>query len=308
MKYLFLLHLFFALVFSIPKQAQAQSKQIVVCIDPGHGGADSGNLPTGKGMKLEKELNLSIAKKLGHYIDSLIENVTVIYTRTEDVSMSLDDRVALANQKKVDYFISIHCNSNGKKQVYGTQTHIHSHNFEASRELALRIEKEFGTRGARKSRGVMAADDRRENLFVLQYTDMPAVLIETGFMSNKKEERYLNTTYGQEILASAIFRSFRDFIQTKHKVGNRDTVYKVQIGVSKTPLKSLGYDQKFKKLRLRVVEHQGTGAYKYRYMVGREYDKASANKLLEKIKKAGIKDAYIVNMTNKESKKHRVVE
>ena len=284
----------------------AQSKKFLVCIDPGHGGKDPGKPKGTKKMKDEKDLNLAIAKKLGNYIANRIEGASVMYTRTKDETISLDDRVKLANKKKADYFISIHCNSNPNKYVKGTKTHIHAHSFTASRMLALRIEKELGTRGGRNSRGIMSAKDRGYNLFVLQYTDMPAVLVETGFMSNPSEERYLNSEQGQDLLASAIFRAFRDYIGKKYQSGDRKTVYKVQLMASKTQMEFKS--KKLTLLGLRIVEHRQTGSYKYKYMVGREYDIAAANKLLSEVKKAGFKDAFVVPMTNKESKEFRIVE
>jgi len=286
--------------------AEIQAKRILVCIDPGHGGKDPGKPKGTKKMKDEKDLNLLIALKLGGYIQERLKNVDVIYTRKTDKTVSLDDRVILANKKKADYFISIHCNSNPNKYVRGTKTHIHSHRFGASKALALRIEKELGTRGARKSRGIMGVKDRGHNLFVLQYTDMPAVLVEVGFMTNKKEEVYLNSNYGQEILASAIFRAFRDFITKKYREGDRATVYKVQLMASKTKMEFKS--KKLNDLGLRIVEHNAKGSYKYKYMVGREYDKEGANKLLAEVQKAGFKDAFIVSMTNSQSKKFRIVE
>ena len=172
--------------------------------------------------------------------------------------------------------------------------------------LALRIEKEFATRGGRKSRGIMSARDRGYNLFVLQYTDMPAVLVEAGFMSNKNEEAYLNSTRGQDLIASAIFRAFRDYLSKKHPLGNRDKVYKVQLMASKKQMKFTS--KKLNDLGLRIVEHRSSSAYKYKYMVGREYDKVGADKLLKEVKEAGFKDAFIVVMTNAESKKFRIVD
>lgn len=301
---IFLCLLTLACAWSLP--SKAQSKKILVCIDPGHGGKDPGK-PKGSKSKLdEKDLNLAIAKKLGEYIKTRIEGASVIYTRTTDKFVSLDDRVKIANRGKADYFISIHCNSNPNQYVYGTKTHIHSHSFTASKMLATRIEKEFRTRGGRKSRGIMSARDRGYNLFVLQYSDMPAVLVETGFMSNPNEETYLNSTRGQDLVASAIFRAFRDYTSKKYNLGNRSKVYKVQLMASKQQMEFKS--RKLEDLGLRIVEHRAAGSYKYKYMVGREYDKAGANKLLKEVKKAGFKDAFIVQMTNEESKKFRVVE
>ena len=283
-----------------------QKKDIVVCIDPGHGGKDPGKPKGSTYGKHEKDLNLAIAKQLGYYLENNMKGVKVIYTRTTDKTVSLEDRVKFANNKKADYFISIHCNSNPNKNVYGTKTHIHHHDFKASRALALRIEQEFGTKGGRNSRGIMSARDRGYNLFVLQYTDMPSVLCEVGFMSNKNEEKYLSTKRGQDLIASAIFRAFRDFYQKTYPEGNRNTVYKVQLMASKTKMNIK--TQKLNQLGLQVVEHQASGSYRYKYMVGREYDMAGARKLLSEVRSAGFKDAFIVSMSNSASKKFRVVE
>ncbi|MGB0524147.1 MAG: N-acetylmuramoyl-L-alanine amidase family protein [Flammeovirgaceae bacterium] len=301
----FIILCFLGLLVGYVSDVNAQ-RTIIVCIDPGHGGKDPGKPKGTKRLKDEKDLNLAIAKKLGNYIQERIQGAKVIYTRTTDKKVSLDDRVIFANKNKAHYFISIHCNSNPNKYVYGTKTHIHSHNFKASRALALRIEKEFRMRGGRRSRGIMSARDRGYNLFVLQYTDMPAVLVEAGFMSNTTEERYLNSERGQDLIASAIFRAFRDYVKKNYVPGDRDTVYKVQLMASKKQLEFKS--KKLNDLGLRIVEHRASGAYAYKYMVGREYDKTGATKLLAEVKKAGFKDAFIVSMTNIESKKFRVVE
>jgi N-acetylmuramoyl-L-alanine amidase len=172
--------------------------------------------------------------------------------------------------------------------------------------MALRIEKEFQTRAGRTSRGVMSARDRGYNLFVVQYTNMPSVLCEVGFISNKSEEKYLNSARGQDITASAIFRAFRDFYAKKYPEGDRRKVYKVQLMASKSMMTFK--NQKLKDLELKIVEHQAKGSYKYKYMVGREYDMIGAKKLLKEAKSAGFKDAFIVSMSNAESRKFREVE
>ncbi len=143
----------------------------MVCIDPGHGGKDPGKEQGSSNLKHEKDLNLEIAKKLGYYLTNNMTGVTVIYTRTTDKTVKLEERADIANRNKADYFISIHCNSNPNSAISGTRTHIHHHDFKASQALALRIEKEFQTRAGRNSRGIMSARDRGYNLFVVQYTE-----------------------------------------------------------------------------------------------------------------------------------------
>ena len=93
--------------------AQEEGKKIFkIFIDPGHGGKDTGKLAKQDGMKDEKHLNLIIATKLGNYITEKIDNTKVIYSRTTDKTISLDEIVDLANESNADFFISIHCNSN----------------------------------------------------------------------------------------------------------------------------------------------------------------------------------------------------
>ncbi len=285
------------------QKKKREIKEVLVCIDPGHGGKDPGRLASSKKYKDEKHLVLSLAKKIGNYIDNRIEGVRVIYTRTDDSSVSLEERVEFANQNKADFFLSIHCNSHNSSSVYGTQSHVHSNSFKASLALAKRIEKEFGTRGGRHSRGTRDARERGQNLYVVQYSEMPAVLVETGFLSNPKEERYLNSDYGQDIIASAIFRAFRDYLDKTQPVGDRSIVYKVQLAASTT---SISYNtKKFDELGLLVVEHESEATFKYKYMVGREYSMEGAKKLLKEVKKAGFKDAFIIRMTNREAKQYR---
>ncbi len=228
-----------------------------VVIDAGHGGRDSGT--SGVSSK-EKDIALKIALKLGKTIQQNLKDVKVIYTRSTDKFIKLEDRASMANKNGADLFISIHCNSlpentsEKKKQgIYGTETyimgmHTSEANFEVSKRenavilleegdkevyegfdpnspesyilfslyqsaylenslrLADKIEHQFEERVKRKSRGV-----RQAGFWVLYRTSMPSVLVETGYLSNNKEEKYLNDAYGQTLIASGLFRAFRDY-------------------------------------------------------------------------------------------------
>jgi len=305
-KWYFLLVFTISLVTSNTYSQVAPNKIIKVFIDPGHGGRDPGKSAVLTGMKAEKHLNLAIANKLGTYISERIKNTKVIYSRTTDKKVSLDDIANAANRSGANYFISIHCNSNPNKAIYGTRTHIHSHKFEASKKLAFAIENEFKTRAGRKSRGVMDSRQRGHNLQVLQYTKMPGVLVECGFMSNPIEEKFLNSEKGQDYIASAIFRAFRTFLENSNiTVENRDNIYKVQIMASTLPVNLK--ERRFQKLDSRVEEYKFPGhTYLYRYMVGREYDKKLAEKLMFKLRKEGFKDAFIVSLKDGQYKTNRV--
>ncbi|MCS6834336.1 MAG: N-acetylmuramoyl-L-alanine amidase, partial [Flammeovirgaceae bacterium] len=108
---------------SIVGTAQVRPPKISIVIDAGHGGKDPGK-HSGTDYKLdEKEINLIIAKKVGEILQREVPFVHVHYTRTEDKTLELSERVAFANQKKCDYFISLHCDSNPVRAIYGTKSH-----------------------------------------------------------------------------------------------------------------------------------------------------------------------------------------
>ncbi len=283
------------------------SGTITVLIDPGHGGKDPGHLSLSSALKKEKELNLLIALKLGHYLKHNLSNVNVIYTRTEDIFVSLDDRVYMANTKNVNYMISIHCNGSENTTVCGTETHIHDFNSKSSYEWALLIEKQFKARAGRKSRGVKTGADIGHSLQILKFTKMPTVLVECGFLTNETEAKYLNTSYGQEIIASAIFRASREFFKRRHPNINfspaekteqnvaGNIVYKVQIMSSIDPLetdipefKKLGYPVE------RVMMSNANSMYKYKYYIGPFDSKKDAKKAQKEVQDKGYKDAFVV--------------
>jgi N-acetylmuramoyl-L-alanine amidase len=87
----------------------------IIVIDPGHGGKDPGC--NGVSSK-EKDVSLAVALKLGKLIEANMKDVKVIYTRTTDVFVELEDRAQIANKAKADLFISIHCNAAGKVVKY----------------------------------------------------------------------------------------------------------------------------------------------------------------------------------------------
>lgn len=299
-KAFYLIFLFSFLPLFCFSQKKDAKNNIVLVIDPGHGGKDPGKPKNSTKYKHEKDLNLLISKKFGDYIEKYMDNVTVLYTRSTDVFVSLEERVDFANRQQADYFISIHCNSNKSRFIHGTKTHIHSHNFKTSKALALRIEQEFKNKAGRLSKGVMSSKDRGYNLFVVQYSKMPSVLVETGFMTNANEEKYLNSVHGQDILASALFRAFRDFVTKKHAKELRNKYYRVQILASDKQV-PLSHPQ-FDKLGLKVEESKSEDAadkFPYKYLVGREYDLDAVKLLVKKIKKLGYKDAFHISVQEK---------
>ena len=173
--------------------------------------------------------------------------------------------------------------------------------------IAEKIEDEFANRAKRKSRGVKQAP-----FYVISRVNMPSILIEAGFLTNPKEEDFLNTELGKDHIASAIFRGFRSYkesvdgsniseldksavkekeiikIPTLKKEITTDKVeYKVQIG---TYLKSMLSDKSF--MNLNAYEEIINGTYKY--YVGNAYNKVSADNLKFKMREKGFKGAFVV--------------
>jgi len=238
-------------IFSLPASGFKNEKDWVIVIDAGHGGKDPGALGA---TSREKDITLAIALKTGEYIEQNIKNVTVIYTRKEDLTVELTDRPKIANRNNADLFISIHANWAKSKNVMGAETYIMGHakdqqNLEVamkensvmlleddfstkyegfdpkssesyimfsltqkvfqdqSTDLASKIQTQFRERVNRNDRDVKQA-----GFWVLYNTKMPSVLVETGFITNSSEEKYLNSKEGQDYLASSIFRACRDYI------------------------------------------------------------------------------------------------
>ncbi|MCC5935703.1 MAG: N-acetylmuramoyl-L-alanine amidase [Lunatimonas sp.] len=129
----------FSLIFTafIPTgKRTAEYKLRRIVIDAGHGGKDPGTV--GK-ISREKDVALALALQLGKYINDLLPEVEVIYTRKSDTFIELKERANIANRNKADLFISIHCNATAGTQVYGTETFVMGNkNFNANFEIVKR--------------------------------------------------------------------------------------------------------------------------------------------------------------------------
>lgn len=92
-----------------------------IVIDAGHGGKDPG---THGAISKEKDVVLVVAKKLGGYINEYLPDVKVIYTRSKDEFIELEERAEIANKRDADVFISIHANAVSRSSIYGTETYV----------------------------------------------------------------------------------------------------------------------------------------------------------------------------------------
>lgn len=171
-----------------------------ICIDAGHGGADSGAV--GPSLLREKDVNLKVALYLGEILSN--NGIEVVYTRKNDDMLgrnsneSLRKRVEIANQSGADYFVSIHCNSAENSNAQGSEVFIYTVRSKAKNMAEEILNKIAETMGFAK-RGVKTA-----NFYVIRNTNMPACLVEIAFISNPREEAVLGDDKMQQKIALAI--------------------------------------------------------------------------------------------------------
>jgi N-acetylmuramoyl-L-alanine amidase len=271
----------------------------LIVIDAGHGGNDPGKPHSDLNLHHEKTLNLEIARKTGEQILKNIDKAKVLYTRTTDKYVSLADRVDFANAQKADLLLSIHCNSSPSAAVSGAEVHIHSPKLTASYKFANLIGSELQKTTGRRFRGVVDAKQRNRNLYMTQYGDMPSVLVEVGYMTNPTEEKYLNSDEGQTQIAQALSQACQKYIDLhlpKDEKKVQPIVYRVQI-MATADLVSLEA-KIFEKLeeKVDVFETSSNEKYRYKYLIGREYEPQRAEALAKKVEKLGFKGAFVVQI------------
>jgi N-acetylmuramoyl-L-alanine amidase len=231
------------LVQQTPKPEEIKSKWIfdAVVLDAGHGGKDPGAIGV-TGVK-EKNVNLGIALKLGKLIEKNMPSVKVVYTRKTDEFVELYKRGKIANEVGGKLFISIHCNSTPQKDVSTrgfevyllrpgrTKQAIAIAEFENSvinfeddtkryQQLTdenfilvsmahsqyMRYSEKFSdllNQQWKKNVGIPSLGIKQAGFYVLVGASMPSVLIEAGFLSNRKDEAHLASTSGQSEIAQA---------------------------------------------------------------------------------------------------------
>ncbi|MGE5328307.1 MAG: N-acetylmuramoyl-L-alanine amidase [Deltaproteobacteria bacterium] len=179
---------------------------ILIAIDAGHGGSDPGTVYKDKNgvVKVkEKDLNLDIACKLNKILTDL--GIPTIMTRTKDERIELHQRTVLANSMKADLFVSIHNNWIDSPTVAGTMTlyfpYDNDDNGLTSKRFAQIMQEELLRTVDTKDRKIVS----RPDLAVLNSSDMPAVLVECGFVSNESDRNKLTTAEHREKIAEAIY-------------------------------------------------------------------------------------------------------
>ncbi|NQX44753.1 N-acetylmuramoyl-L-alanine amidase [Paenibacillus tritici] len=173
----------------------------LVVLDAGHGAKDSGAV--GVTGKYEKNFNLAVILKAAELLKQ--ENkIDVVLTRSDDTFLELKDRAAMANNLKADLFISVHANSSGSSAASGTETYYQR---EASKALANVMHKYLVEATGLSNRGV-----RYGNFHVIRETKMPAVLLEVGYLSNRKDEALLFTEALQNSVAASMVSGIKEYL------------------------------------------------------------------------------------------------
>ena len=185
-----------------------------IVIDPGHGGNDAGAIgPTGV---MEKNVTLKVSLELKKLLEA--EGAQVILTRETDKTVSakgakasdieeLGARCEVANKNGADIFISIHADSFTRPEARGTTGYYYSKSTSGrGQKLADCIRRNLVEQLGTPSRGTQPC-----NFYVVKHTDMPATLIELGFISNKDEEKLLDSKEGVQKAAQGILDGIEDY-------------------------------------------------------------------------------------------------
>lgn len=190
--------------------ALSNVKNKIITIDPGHGGSDSGAV--GPNGYTEKEGAFAISQKVASILNQ--SGAKVVMTRDSDVDVygpnasarnELQARVDVGNRVNSDIFVSIHCNAFVNPAANGTQTFYYGSSYQGQR-LAQNIQEKMIEANGLRDRGISTC-----NFYVVKHSYMPAVLIETAFITNYDEEALLSDDEWQTTMAKAIAEGINEY-------------------------------------------------------------------------------------------------
>ena len=218
-----------------------------IVIDAGHGGHDTGTIgPTGL---MEKDLCLDVALRLGKIIQQRLPGADVVFTRSDDTFIPLEERTHIANEAKADMFISIHANSSQDSGARGIETYylnlkgsdeamevaarenatseegIHelqdlvkqiarTEKIDESKEFAEDVQDSLSKRIQKTARVVKNRGVRKAPFVVLIGADMPSILTEISFLSNPADEKLLKQPEHRQRVAEGIFQGIAGYLQS----------------------------------------------------------------------------------------------
>ncbi len=298
--------------------------------------------------EFEKDIVLDVGLKVRDKLKKMIPGVKIIMTRDKDEFIELFERGAIANRAKADLFVSIHANSAGFKaegtETYVLGIHRNKTNLEVakrenavilleddyqskydydpntpesiigltlmqedflemSKRLAHLLEKSYEKTGKRKARGVKQA-----GFIVLHQTYMPSILTEIGFLSNKKEEAFLHSKKGKNLIAESIAKAIQQYKDELEKISNEEensttgeenifpgVTFKVQIASASRKIDTAPYNFK----GLKGVETVKVGNF-YKYYYGKTSDYDQIRQMQKEAVEKGYKGAFVVAFKGKE--------
>jgi N-acetylmuramoyl-L-alanine amidase len=218
-----------------------------IVIDAGHGGHDTGTIgPTGM---MEKDLCLDVALRLGKLIQQKLPGAEIVYTRSDDIFIPLEERTHIANEAKADLFISIHANSSPDHGARGVETYylnlkgspeamevaarenaasqenIHeledlvkkitrTEKIDESKELASDVQDSLSRPIQRRATLVKNRGVRKAPFVVLIGADMPSILTEISFLSNPSDEQLLKMPQHRQRVAEGLFAGVITYLQS----------------------------------------------------------------------------------------------
>jgi len=190
---------------SLANLPNVKKNKFYVVIDPGHGGPDSGAIGIG-GLR-ETDVVLDVSKIVTNILNK--KGVKVKMTRTNEIDLDLRPRVSMANDTNADIFVSIHANASvGKKRnINGLETFYYSG--WKGRLLAEKIQKQI----VKVSPGSPDRGVRRGSYFVLKQTNMPAALVEIGFVTGRLDGSRLSKDMHRERVAYSIARGILEYLE-----------------------------------------------------------------------------------------------
>jgi N-acetylmuramoyl-L-alanine amidase len=228
-----------------------------IVIDAGHGGHDTGTIgPTGL---MEKDLCLDVALRLGKIIQQKLPGADIVFTRSDDTFIPLEDRTRIANEAKADLFISIHANSSPDHGARGIETYylnmrgspeamavaarenavsqqgIHdleevvkkiarTEKIDESRELAEDVQDSLSKRIQKAAKPVKNRGVRKAPFVVLIGADMPSILTEISFLSNPSDEQLLKKPEYRQRVAEGLYQGVSDYLQSMNSMALNGTV------------------------------------------------------------------------------------
>ena len=222
-----------------------------IVIDAGHGGHDTGTIgPTGL---MEKDLCLDVALRLGKIIEQKLPGADVVFTRSDDTFVPLEERTNIANQAKADLFLSIHANSSRDHAARGIETYylnlkgsaeamevaarenassqegVHelqdmvmkiakTEKIDESKELAEDIQDSLAKRIQKNSKPVKNRGVRKAPFVVLIGADMPSILTEISFLSNPADEQLLKKPENRQKVAEGLYQGVVSYLESMNSV------------------------------------------------------------------------------------------